>query len=401
MIRSSKEEELAMTYSNGRVCWDADSHLMPLPDFLSSHADAKHRDALVIDGGKNGGAGFERWFGKIVEDLEARRGDRERTQALEQNVIASAKGWAAHGAVYPEERSQTLDLLGFKGQLVFSTFCGSFIGASEPDLMYAGTRAHTRAMTGFCQDDERLLPVALIPLNDAERAIQELDFALEAGAAAVHVPSDAPGGNNTGRSPAHADLDPFWARLAEARVPMVLHIGGGKLMPKAYHNNGRPQPTDWLGGGENLRAKDWPATHHSPENFLTAMILDGLFDRHPELKCGVIELGAAWVPGFLRNLDAAFNSFRRNEPMLQALSMLPSEFVQRQVRFTPFVFEDTGWLIDQAGESLFLFSSDYPHPEGGRNPIKRFEESLDASEISEAARSRFYEHNFKDLMGIA
>jgi predicted TIM-barrel fold metal-dependent hydrolase len=52
-------------------------------------------------------------------------------------------------------------------------------------------------------------------------------------------------------------------------------------------------------------------------------------------------------------------------------------------------------MIEQAGEELFLFSSDYPHPEGGRDPIARFEASL--VETSEAAQQRFYHGNFADL----
>ena len=79
----------------------------------------------------------------------------------------------------------------------------------------------------------------------------------------------------------------------------------------------------WLGGGENLRSRDLPAMHHSPENFLSSLLLDGVFERHPQLKCGVIELGAAWVPGLVRNLDAAASGFSRNEPLLRSLSMKP------------------------------------------------------------------------------
>jgi hypothetical protein len=44
-----------------------------------------------------------------------------------------------------------------------------------------------------------------------------------------------------------------------------------------------------------------------------------------------------------------------------------------------------------------LFSSDYPHVEGGRNPIKRFEESM--TTLSEAQKQRFYVDNFADLIG--
>ena len=79
--------------------------------------------------------------------------------------------------------------------------------------------------------------------------------------------------------------------LAEASVPFVLHVGGGKLLPKAFHNNGRPLPKDWLGGGENLRAKDFPVLHHSPERFLACITLDGVFERHPGLRLTIAHLG--------------------------------------------------------------------------------------------------------------
>jgi len=44
-----------------------------------------------------------------------------------------------------------------------------------------------------------------------------------------------------------------------------------------------------------------------------------------------------------------------------------------------------------------MFSSDYPHVEGGRNPLKRFESSLGAR--TEAEKERFYSKNFLDLVG--
>lgn len=52
-------------------------------------------------------------------------------------------------------------------------------------------------------------------------------------------------------------------------------------------------------------------------------------------------------------------------------------------------------MIEQAGDELFLFSSDYPHPEGGRKPIERFEASMQG--ISEGAKERFYWRNTADL----
>ena len=46
---------------------------------------------------------------------------------------------------------------------------------------------------------------------------------------------------------------------------------------------------------------------------------------------------------------------------------------------------------------MCLFSSDYPHIEGGRNPLKRFNESLDG--CTESAKRKFYRDNFIALMG--
>jgi hypothetical protein len=77
--------------------------------------------------------------------------------------------------------------------------------------------------------------------------------------------------------------------------------------------------------------------------------------------------------------------------------MKPSEFVRRQVRVTPYPHEDTGWIIANSGEEICLFSSDFPHVEGGRNPLKRFNETLTG--VPGRAVERFYCDNFIDLMG--
>ena len=96
---------------------------------------------------------------------------------------------------------------------------------------------------------------------------------------------------------------------------------------------------------------------------------------------------------------AAVEAFHRHEERLQRLSLRPSEYVRRQMRFTPYPTEDVGWIIDQAGAEVAMFSSDYPHVEGGRKPLERFEASL--GDAPEAVRRRFYCDNFLDLMGTA
>jgi predicted TIM-barrel fold metal-dependent hydrolase len=111
----------------------------------------------------------------------------------------------------------------------------------------------------------------------------------------------------------------------------------------------------------------------------------------------VIEQGAIWLPSWMRQMESAFEAFRRHEERLQALSLTPSEYVRRQIRATPYPTEDVGWITEQVGPQICLFSTDYPHVEGGRRPYERFERSL--GDASEDVRACFYAENFVDLMG--
>ena len=94
-------------------------------------------------------------------------------------------------------------------------------------------------------------------------------------------------------------------------------------------NTGRPIPTDWIGGGENVRGKDMIALHHAAETFVGALVLDGVLQRHPDLRGGVIELGAGWVPALLRRLDLIAQIWKRSEPDLEALTTAPSELISQ------------------------------------------------------------------------
>ena len=100
-----------------------------------------------------------------------------------------------------------------------------------------------------------------------------------------------------------------------------------------------------------------------------------------------------------RGAPLLFEAFRKREERLQKLALRPSEYVRRQIRATPYPAEDVGWIVREAGPEICLFSSDYPHVEGGRNPIKRFEASMQG--LGEAEKQRFYHDNFEDLMGSA
>ena len=264
----------------------------------------------------------------------------------------------------------------------------------DVELAYGVARAHNRGMLEFCSVDPRLLATCYVPLVDFERAAAMADEVIDEGTAAILVASGCP----RDHSPSHIALDPVWARAQEARIPVVFHVGGtGDLIEPGYFKNGLPIPPDFHGGEENFRSVDYMGIPHPPMQTLATMIFDGVLERFPDLRVGVIEQGAIWMPSWMRQMESAFDAFARHEERLQKLSLRPSEYVHRQVRATPYPTEDVGWIIDQAGADVCMFSSDYPHVEGGRKPLERFEASL--GDASEGVRDAFYRSNFEDLMG--
>jgi uncharacterized protein len=385
-----------MPYAEGRVVLDADSHIMELPDFLRAHADPSVRDRLPAISFASGG--------KVADALQrlqatGRHDDTVVAErlALGDDLLNGPKGYEALGAFDPAERAQALDLLGFDRQLVFATFSAGalFTPGLDADVAVGAARAHNRAMAEFCAGDGRLVGVGATTLDDPRAAVAQVDHIAELGLGAVWVPHRPVGG----RSPGHDDLDPVWARMAEHGLPVVLHVGGHALqLDPAWMNTGRPVPGDWLGGGENVRGKDMIALHHDAEKFLGAMVLDGVLERHRSLRVGVIELGAGWVPALLRRLDHVAAIWRRSEPELAALTRPPSQQITEQAGFTPYPFEDVGALIRESNPDLYLFSSDYPHIEGGRNPLARFRSCLDG--FDEEDQERFYAGNFRRLLGV-
>lgn len=380
---------------DSRAFYDADSHIMELPNFLKDYADPAIRDdiysvsysaslvtddevAVIMDnGGKHSQA-------HVAEQI-----------ALGDDLIAKSKEIQALGAFDSADRITALDMLGFKKQLVFATHSvvQPFHPSSktDPKLRYGAARAHNRHMADFCSVDSRLMGVGVVPLDTPELAIAELEWALENNMEAIWVPHRAP----IGHSPGHVDLEPFWAMLAESNTPFVMHVGGSPLQSlKSWSNNGRAPVKDWMGGGENVRTKDAALMHQPPETFVSMMVFDGVFARHPKLKGAAVELGAGWVPEMLRRLDSISRIYSRVDESVR-FDRKPSEQLSEQMGFTPFPHEDVGRLIKDSNPDLYLFSSDYPHVEGGRDPIAKFEGVLEG--FGEQEKTAFYSENFLRL----
>ena len=394
-----------MAYIEGRLVHDADAHIMETSQWLYDYADPAIRELIApaADANELHLLGTSSTDDANVDDALTHASEQhgsDEYRAAEAAEIMMRKNFDATGSFIKEDRPRAIDMIGVASQLVFNTFQSGRLHRWEHggnlDLAYGAARAHNRGMIDFCDVDERMLPTCYVPLADFDRAKAMAQECLDMGAAALLIASGCPADH----SPSHHGLDPVWALAEEAGVPIVFHVGGtGEIIDPAYFNNGLPIPPDFHGGDENFRSVDYMGIPRAPQQTLATMIFDGVLERFSDLKLGVIELGAIWLPSWMKQLESAFDAFSRHEERLQNLSMRPSEYVQRQIRATPYPTEDVGWIIDNIGSDICMFSTDYPHVEGGRRPVERFERSL--GDASEDIRHQFYAANFESLMGAA
>jgi predicted TIM-barrel fold metal-dependent hydrolase len=195
---------------------------------------------------------------------------------------------------------------------------------------------------------------------------------VESGVRAVWLPSAAlPGGV----SPAHPDLDPTWALLADSDTAVMAHVGADVefLTTTAWRN--APAFVGWK-AGEEFQMDPWTlsALHLPVQNFVATMVLGGVFERHPSLRFGACEVLAQWVGPLAQNLDFWHQHSRKftlgNMEGALPIKLLPSEYIRRNVRASVFDIEPVDLYIEQFGmPEVYCYASDYPHVEGGKNPM--------------------------------
>ena len=385
-----------MSYAEHRIIIDVDSHVIELDDFL--HKAALEADLPLIplmDSQKElpvVQAGIER--GR--ELFEKRQNDRAAMQKFESSLMDNTKsGWNRLGAFDPAERSHALDLFGFKIQWVLPTFAFHQIAhVNEPKILEAGARTLNKAMADFCAKDDRLYAIGYIPLTLGPKiALELMEAGFRDGCYTFMLDTNEPSDDKV--SFTHPDFDPVWARFARSNVPFVVHVavnGHYRRMPDSFKRNGRNSLE--LGGDAPAGELGLVTIKNSAEIFLSAMIFDEVFERHPDLKGVSMEHGAFWVPSWLHALDFTARNFRHKREFKRP----PSRVAKEHLKFSPFAGEPVGWIIENVGPELMVFASDYPHPEGTADPIKKFEASM--TQCDDATMRAFYHGNMERLMDI-
>ncbi len=341
---------------------------------------------------------WEEQFGEVVrpfvDAFDASQMPIRRFVAADNTEITTDSVWntkfaRAPGAFDLDRRLEVMDFLGVDRQLMFPGSIGlyavSFYYRAEqyPD-MFRSIRGDRRAYAlslieaynDFCirvarrSSRIRAVGVAIAPTIDELHA--QVARLVAGGVRAVWLPSASlPGGV----SPAHPDLDPIWAMLAEADAPVLAHVGADLDFLKTAAWRDAPAFQGWK-AGEEFQMDPWTlSTLHLPvQNFLATMVLGGVFERHPRLRFGACEVLGQWVGPLAQNLDFWCANSRKfsldNTEGALPITMQPSDYIRRNVRVSLFDIEPVDVYIDQFEmPEIYCYASDYPHPEGGRDPM--------------------------------
>ena len=385
-----------MSYAEHRKIIDADSHVIELEDFLISAAKEEDKSLIPSMSSQKELPVVEAGLERGKELFKKRQEDPEVMAKFDEAILDNTKsGWNRVGAFDPDERSHALDVFGYSIQWVLPTFSFHQIAHSDDQkVLEVGSKTLNRAMAEFCESDERLKAIGYIPLQlGPEKSLEILQQGFDEGCYSFMIDTNEPNEKNI--SFTHPDFDQIWKCFVEHKSPFVVHVavnGHYKAVPGSFKNNGKTELE--LGGDAPAGELGLMTINSSAELFLSAMIFDGVFDRHPKLKGISMEHGAFWLPSWLKALDYTASLFKRK----REFNELPSEVAKRHLKVSPFAGEPIGWIIENIGPNMLVYASDYPHPEGTSDPIRKFEATM--TECDEKTMDAFYHGNMEELMGI-
>ena len=205
----------------------------------------------------------------------------------------------------------------------------------------------------------RIFAAPYISLADVDEAVRELEWALDAGARAVVMRAAAPTTVTGPLSPAADAYDPFWARVNEAGITVVVHAGDAGLSSNGYAADGFSASFRSGGGRPSIKMF---AIERAAHDFLATLILEKLFDRFPNLRIASVENGSEFLaPLFkkMRTTDRRMPGYFSEDPVVT---------FRRHVWINPFWEDDVNEIVDLMGDDRVIFGSDWPHIEGLPEP---------------------------------
>lgn len=376
---------------------DVDQHLFESRDTWLDHIDPAHRDdALRIEDDERGWPWLV-WRGERLSPVEMQTpghpeevGEQRRRMARGEEAPGRYEDVLPPEYAEPAARLEALDRFGLDATVLFPNFGLLWERplAGDRDARRANLTAYNRWIeAATAAGGGRLHGVAHLTLDDPGWVRREL-ARLQASGVRLAMIAPAP---VDGKSLSHPDLDPVWAAFVDHGVTPVFHVGSFESPLHPAWHDGDPEEGDQL--------LDSVFLSMAPAVALANMIYHGVFERFGDLRIGVVELTAGWVPSFLLHLDGAFDFYnaRHVEPFNE-FSRRPSEYFRRHVRVAALPYEDPARLVRSVGEDVFMHGSDWPHAEGMAAPRRDGERA--ASGLEEGARRKLLGTNAAWLLRL-
>jgi predicted TIM-barrel fold metal-dependent hydrolase len=199
----------------------------------------------------------------------------------------------------------------------------------------------------WCDREPRLKGSVQISLENTEAAIAEIEKrAGDRRFAQVMIPprSIEPLGRRR--------YVPVLEACAANGFPIALHLGGAGGYP--------PTGSGW----PSYYHEEHPSYVQTMEALVTSLVIEGAFERIPDLKVVLVEGGFAWVPALSWRLDKHYKRMRAEVPHLKRL---PSEYMREHIWVTtqpmeePERKDDLVDVFDWISWDRVMFSTDYPH----------------------------------------
>ena len=192
-----------------------------------------------------------------------------------------------------------------------------------------------------------------MPISGIDDAVAELERVHAMGFKSVQLLSSPTDGN--ARSPR---TTAFWEKALELEMALSPHMSFGGVMNI---------------GGAAARHAQWPVeagmTQHArmaaPANTMAQLIVDGTFERFPELRFYFAEINAAIFPAALYYMDRDYLEY--NSWFELELPKMPSQYMKDHALYgmvrEPLAVRSAR-LPDRLPLELFWWGSDFPHSVG-------------------------------------
>ena len=239
---------------------------------------------------------------------------------------------------------------------------------------------------------DRVFSTPVMNLATAEGAVKELEWALERGAKTVLVRPAPVAGYRGTKSPFLEELDPFWARIQEAGIPVMFHASDSGYTKYA---------NDWRGSDAEMRPfepdvfSSMSQNHRPIIDTVLSAIGHGMLSRFPEVRIASIENGSAWITWVVEQLKLQYSKTP------QYFAEHPLDVLKRSLYVAPYWEDDLNPLADAIGFDHILFNSDWPHPEGIADPNEYAVYIKDEVGLSDAEVAAVMGENMFRLMGVA